>query len=398
MTDRRGSAPRSIWSRLGLVSLAAVLAAAALAVSACGTDSDSGDGGSGDGGGDVGLAYTATLSGQFASYGTEMQDGVELAVDEINADGGIDGRQINLTTEDDLGRPGNGPVVAQKFCDDSEISAVLGYSFSSVALAAVPIYDQCGLPVLASAVTSPELSGSSPVFFRNVLSDDFQGHEMGTYAVETLGYDRIAVMNQKDDYGTGTSDGFIAGVEEAGGTILSRDEYQLGTTSFDNQLTKIKGKDPDAIYIGGFYAEASKIAQQARALGIDQPLLGTDGSLSPDLLKLGGDAVEGMHVYGVFSPAADDPEVNDFVKRYKQANGEEPTSWAALAYDAVYTIKAAVEESGDASREGIAEGLRGLSEQEGVTGPTTFDDDGNRQGRVLFLQVKNGEFVLADEQ
>ncbi|MCO5316086.1 MAG: ABC transporter substrate-binding protein [Solirubrobacterales bacterium] len=394
MSDHNPVPTKRLRSRLALAFAAILMVVASTALAACGTSSDSG--GSGEGG-DIGLGYTATLSGQFASYGTEMQEGVDLAVKEINAEGGVDGKKFKVTSEDDLGKPGNGPVIAQKFCDNSDIHAVLGYSFSSVALAAVPIYDQCGLPVLASAVTSPELSGSSPFFFRNILSDKFQGREMGLYTVNTLGLKRIAVLNQKDDYGVGTAEGFIAGVEEAGGEILSRDEYQLGTTSFDNQLTKIKGENPDAIYIGGFYSEAAKIAKQARAMGMDQPLLGTDGSFSPDLLKLGGADVEGMYVYGVFSSDSDDPKAKNFVKRFKEENGKEPASWAALAYDAVYTIKAAIEESGDSSREGIAEGLKNLT-YDGVTGPTSFDENGDRKGRVLFIQVKNGKFVLADEQ
>ncbi|MBN8868552.1 MAG: ABC transporter substrate-binding protein [Solirubrobacterales bacterium] len=397
MIEREGRF-RPLASRLARA-VAALLAVAfvAVALAACGTSSSDDDGGGDGGEGDITLGYTATLSGEFASYGTEMEDGVDLAVKEINQDGGVDGRQLKVDAEDDLGKPGNGPVVAQKFCDNSSVSAVLGYSFSSVALAAVPIYTQCGLPVLASAVTSPELSGASPMFFRNVLNDDFQGSEMGKYAVEKLGYENIAVLNQKDDYGIGTSDGFIEGVEDAGGTITSRDEYQLGTTSFDSQLATIKKDDPDAIYIGGFYAEASKIATQAQALGLNQPLLGTDGSLSPDLIKLGGDAVDGMYVYGVFSPASHDEATDRFVKDYKAANGEEPTSWAALAYDAVYTVKAAIEKTGDASRQGIADGLGEIS-YDGITGPTTFDENGDRQGRVLFLQVKNGKFVLAEDQ
>jgi len=394
MSNQETNRSRRLRSRLLLAVVAAFMAVASVGLTACGTSSDSG--GSGDGG-DIGLGYTATLSGQFASYGTEMQEGGDLAGKESNAEGGVNGQKFKVTSEDDLGKPGNGPVIAQKFCDDSEISAVLGYSFSSVALAAVPIYDQCGLPVVASAVTSPELSGSSPYFFRNILSDKYQGREMGLYAVNTLGLKRIAVLNQKDDYGIGTADGFIAGVEEAGGEILSRDEYQLGTTSFDNQLTKIKGEDPDAIYIGGFYSEAAKIAQQARAQGMEQPLLGTDGSFSPDLLELGGEDVEGMYVYGVFSSDSDDPKAKEFVERFKDEYGKEPASWAALAYDAVYTVKAAIEKSGDSSREGITEGLKDLS-YEGVTGPTSFDENGDRQGRVLFIQVKNGEFVLADKQ
>jgi branched-chain amino acid transport system substrate-binding protein len=374
------------------------LAALALAVGGCGSASN--DSSAAGGGDTVVLGYTATLSGDFASYGLEMRQGVDLAVAQLNANGGIDGKQVTVRSEDDAGKPSNGPVVAQKLCDDDSVSAVLGYSFSSVALAAVPVYTQCTLPVVASAVTSPELSGSGPTFFRNVLTDAYQGKAMGEYAVGKLGLKRIAVLNQKDDYGVGTSDAFIKAAQAAGAEIVSRDAYQLGTTDYHTQLSKVKRVDPDAIYIGGFYAEAAKIALQARSLGLDQPLLGTDGSLSPDLLKLGKDAVDGMVLYGVFSPDVENAydEGKEFVTDFKARYDQEPTSWAALAYDAVNLVAAAAEKGGGTSRAQIQDGLEALKAEPGVTGPTTFTSEGDRVGRVLFLEVADGRFVLADQQ
>jgi branched-chain amino acid transport system substrate-binding protein len=384
------------FKRRAVAVLAAVAAAGALG--ACGTTSSSGDSG-GSGGtaasGPIKLGYTATLTGDFASYGTEMRDGVKLAIEEINAAGGVDGHKLEMVSQDDLGKPSNGPVVAQKLCDDHGVSAVLGYSFSSVALAAVPVYTQCKLPVVASAVTSPELSGASPYFFRNVLSDASQGEQMGKYAVETLRRKRIAVLYQQDDYGKGASDGFVKGAEAAGGQIITRDAYQLQTSDFSSQIAKIKGKAVDALYIGGFYTEAAKIAKQARRAGLDVQLIGTDGVNSPDLFKLGGDAVEGMAAYAVFAPSIDDPKVQKFVGAYKAAYGEDPTNWAALAYDATYTVKAAIEKAGGASRADIAEGLHGLG-YSGVTGDATLDDQGDREGSIRFLKVEGGKFATAD--
>lgn len=344
------------------------------------------------------FGFSATLTGEFASFGTNMQKGAQLAIEEINGKGGINGKQAKLISVDDQGEPKQGPVVAQQFCDNKDVSVVLGYSFSSVALAAVPIYDQCKLPVLASAVTNPKLSGSSAYFHRNVLTDAIQGVKMGDYAVKVLGLKAIAALRQVDDYGNGVTDAFEQAVKDAGGQIVFTDGYQLGTKDFKPNLTNIQGKSPDGIFIGGFYTEAAKIAQQARELGIDAQFVGTDGSLNPDLVQLGGDAVEGMILYGVFDPSVDLPEVRTFVEAYKAKFSEEPNSWAALAYDAVYTVKAAAEATKDTSRDGIERGLAQVKDLKGVTGTTAFDDKGDRQMNLLFLEVKGGKIGLAEKQ
>jgi branched-chain amino acid transport system substrate-binding protein len=373
--------------------LGAVVVTCALLLTACG-----GGGGDQGSGGPFTLGYTGTLSGSFASYAQQMQQGVNLAVEELNRQGGIGGQKIEVEVADDEGQPENGPVIARQFCGNDSIRAVLGYSFSSVALAAVQPYSQCRLPVVASAVTSPELSGASPYFFRTVLTDAVQGKQMGTYAVDTLGYERIATLYQVDDYGEGVSQAFNEAVEAAGGEILSNQGYQLETTNFSTQLNKIKGQNPDAIFIGGFYPEASKIAQQARELGMNQQMLGTDGSLSPQLTELGGDAVNGMILYGMFYPGATTtPEAKKFVTAFEKKYDEAPSSWAALAYDAVYAVKHAVEQSGGSSREDIKSGLEKVNFK-GVTGDIQFNSDGDRVADVLFLTVENGQFKLAEEQ
>lgn len=385
MISRRAARPRrTVW--------AASVVATVLLV-ACGGGAERGPAD-----GTFRIGFTGTLSGEFASYALEMRQGVELAVDEINRDGGIGGAQVEIVSADDRGEPSQGPVIAQQFCDDDAMRVVLGYSFSSVALAAVPVYDRCGLAVLASAVTSPDLSGSSPYFFRNVLTDAVQGAQMGRYAVEVLGFDRIATLHQVDDYGNGVNAAFESAVQQAGGSIVYSDGYQLGTKDFRGQLTRIKEVDPDAIFVGGFYPEAAKIAEQARDLGLDQQILGTDGSLSPDLVELGGESVEGMILYGLFHPSLDRPEVQAFVSAFEQRFGSEPSSWSALAYDAVYTVRAAVELAGGTSREDVREGLAGVEDVPGVTGPTTFNDDGDRITNVLFLTVRGGRFVPAEAQ
>lgn len=225
-------------------------------------------------------------------------------------------------------------MVAQKLCDDGSVKAVLGYSFSSVALASIPVVNQCKLPVVASSVTSPKLSGISPYFFRNVPTDAAQGLQYGDYAASTLGLKKIAVLYQQDDYGSGAATAFIKGVEASGGEVTYKAAYQVGTTAFQSQIASAMGSGADALYVGGFYTEAAKIAQQARAAGFEGQLLGIDGSLANELMKLGGPAVEGMMAYGTFVPSIQTATVQKFVAAYRHEFGDEPTSAAALGYDA----------------------------------------------------------------
>ncbi|OGN82275.1 MAG: branched chain amino acid ABC transporter substrate-binding protein [Chloroflexi bacterium GWC2_73_18] len=370
-------------SRLGVL-----LVGAAVVAAAC----------QGGGGQKFTIGFGGTLTGEFAAFATNMQKGAQLAIDEINAAGGINGVQVEMISVDDRGEPKEGPVVAQQFCDNKAVSVVLGYSFSSVALPAVPIYDQCQMPVLASAVTSPKLSGSSKYFHRNVPTDAYQGAQMGEYAAKILGLKQIASLHQVDDYGNGVTEAFENAFKGAGGEIVSSDGYQLGTKDFLPILTNVQQKNPDGIFIGGFYPEDAKIAQQARGLGMQQPILGTDGAANPELIQLGGDAVEGLVFYATFDPTIDLPAVKKFVDAYKAKFNEEPNSWAALAYDAVYTVKKAAELAGGNSRDKIQTGLGMVKDLPGVTGTTTFDQSGDRAMKLLFIAVKDGKFALAEKQ
>jgi len=351
---------------------------------------------------EVKIGFTAALSGDFAAYGENMQRGLELAIGEINAKADNGGITLGITTADDRGLPSDGVLIAQRFCSDETVDIVMGYSFSSVALAAATIINDCQLPVLASAVTSPDLAGVSPYFRRNVLTDAVQGELAGTYAAKVLGAKRIAALNQQDDYGIGGTDAFVAAAKAAGTEILSREAYVLGTKDFKTQLTSIKAQTPDLLWVGGFYTEAAKIAQQARQIGLDVQILGSDGLLSPKLIELGGASIDGTILYGMFDPSVAKPEVQAFVKAYKDKYGEEPNAWAALAYDAGYTLneaaKLAAAKNGKVDRAGLNAAFAEIKAVPGVTGPTTFQENGNREGTVVYLQVKDGKFILAPKQ
>jgi branched-chain amino acid transport system substrate-binding protein len=386
---------------LNTVSAALALCVVAIGVAACGgsssSSSSSGGGSGSSGGGTMQLAFSGTLSGPFATYAQQMRQGVDLAVSEVNGAGGIDGKQVNVSYADDRGKPENGIVIAQRFCNDKS-SAVLGYSVSTVALAALPTFERCQLPVVASATTSPKFTGLSDYYFRTVLSDAVVAGEGARYAVQQLGAKRIAVMYQKDDYGEGGDKSFVDAAKAAGGQIVYDQGYQLGTTNFLSQLTKIKASNPDMIFLSSFYPEAARIAQQAQQLGMKAQFLGLDGVLSPDLPKLAGTAADGMLVLGYFNPSAagGGAKVSSFVDAFKKKYSQAPSDWSALAYDAVYAVKSAAEAAKGTDRSAIAKGLPN-AQFDGATGGVSFDK-GDRKGNSVVFEIKGKDFVPAQKQ
>lgn len=347
---------------------------------------------------EIKVGFTAALTGDFAAFGVNMRRGLEIALDKVGKE---DGNTYLIEAADDRGEAREGVLIAQRFCDDATIDVVMGYSFSSIALAAVPVYDQCKLPVLASAVTSPDLTNSSPYFRRNVLTDAVQGALMGTYAAKTLGLKKIYVIHQQDDYGIGVAKAFSDAAEEAGAEIAGTESYLLGAKDFRTALTKIRQAEPDGIFIGGFYTEAAKIAEQAKGLGMKVQIVGTDGSLNPELITLGRDAVEGMVVYGMFDPSVATPATESFLTAYRAAHNEDPSAWAALGYDAGITLAAAVKQAsskGEVTRELLNQAFSEIKDVPGVTGPTSFEASGDRAGKLYFIAVKDGKFSLAPQQ
>ncbi|UOQ56718.1 branched-chain amino acid ABC transporter substrate-binding protein [Leucobacter allii] len=377
----------------GLAALAIVSGSALLALSACSSSGGEGDGGAGS----IPLGYTATLSGDFASYGLEMREGIDLAIEEINADGGVLDRELTIESIDDEGKPANGPVVAQELCDNAEIPAVLGFSFSSVALSGLPIYTQCGLPIVASAVTSPELSGASEIFFRTVFTDAYQGAEAAKFFSEHRDVSKIAVLYQQDDYGKGVADAFSEAFTEAGGEVTSSQAYQLGTVNFGSTVESALQSGAEAVFIAGFYTEASKIVTQVRASGSEVPIFVSDGANSPLFTELAGGDAEGVELYAAFSASDTRPEAKAFVDAFTAKYDKEPSNWAALAYDATHVVADAIESAGSTDRAAVAEAIRGTDGFAGATGTIAFDDDGNRVGELTFQRVEDGKFVVITE-
>lgn len=347
----------------------------------------------------VEIGFTATLTGDFASYGVDVRKGFDLGLAKINTQGGP---QLAVKVVDDHGQPNDGVLAVGQFCEDPKVSAVVGYTFSSVALAAAPILKKCKMPVVASAVTSPELTGVNKYFRRVILTDASQGARMGNYVARQMGAKNVYVLYQQDDYGLGVSKAFKDAFTAAGGKVAGESSYNLGTKDFRTILARLKATNPDAIFIGGFYTEAAMIASQSKDIGMKAKLIGTDGSLSPQLMQLSGNAAEGMTLYGMFDPgAAPSPQTAEFVKAYKDKYHQEPNEWAALGYDTALAVGAgakAAKANGEVSRETMNAALANIKNLQGATGNISFQPDGDRAGSLYYFTVRGGKFVLADKQ
>ncbi|MFA5576595.1 MAG: ABC transporter substrate-binding protein [Tissierellaceae bacterium] len=352
------------------------------------------------GGGSSSELYIASanpMTGDSAQFGDMKVKAIELALDEINEAGGIDGKQVKLIVGDDTGNPKEAPNVAQKFAGDDKILAVIGHWNSSCTLAARGIYEAASLPVITDSVNKQITDGTTPHMFRISLTDTTQAYNLAQYAFNKLGKKNAAILFTANDFGTGLKNDFTDEFERLGGKIVASETYFEGQSKdFSPQLTKIKGQNPDVIFIAGYYVETALIAQQAGPIGLDVPMIGTEGISSEELIKLGGEAVEGIRFAAFFHPEVEFPGTKEFVEAFRAKYNKEPDNYAALAYDSAKLILEGVKENG-ATREAITSYLNEVQDFPGVAGPISFvDNDVTRN--ILILEVKNGKIDLADIQ
>jgi branched-chain amino acid transport system substrate-binding protein len=231
------------------------------------------------------------------------------------------------------------------------------------------------------------------------MTDAFQGEGLAKYSVSTLGKQKIAIMYDSSDYGRGLADAFESGVTGTGGTIVGKQQYATGDTDFKSQLTKLKAAGPDLLFLSGYYPEGSKIAQQARELGMDVQMLGSDGYASDELPKLGGAAVEGMLVSTFFDYSNSDPAIQKFVEAYKAANdGANPDWFAANSYDVIMLAAQAATNAGSNDRTALNDALGSIGTYQGISGPITFDENGDVVKPLTIVIVQDGALTTAPQQ
>jgi branched-chain amino acid transport system substrate-binding protein len=337
-----------------------------------------------------------SLTGGTATFGTSTDEGLRLALDEINSSGGVLGKQIRVVVEDDQSKPEAAVTAVQKLISEDHVIAVIGEVASSRSLAAAPVCQRSHIPMLSPSSTNPKVTAVGNFIFRACFIDPFQGAAMANFAMKDdkgPKATRFAVLyDVKNDYSVGLRQFFTQTVKANGGQIVADESYGEGDIDFKAQLTNIERAAPDAIYVPGYYTEVGLICRQARDLGMSIPLMGGDGWDSDKTFQIGRDAVNGCYFTNHYSPDEDSPRVKDFVAHYraKYAN-KTPDAMAILGYDAMGMLADAIKRAGSTDGRQIRDALAHTKGYPGASGNITMDARRNAQKPIVILKIENDQ-------
>ena len=341
----------------------------------------------------------ASITGKEASLGQSSHNGTLLAVEHINAAGGVLGKKLELITEDTQSKPGESGTAVRKLISRDKVVAILGEVASSRSLEGAPVCQAAKVPMISPASTAPEVTEKGNYIFRVCFIDPFQGPVMAKFALNTLKAKRIAILSSSSSaYSVGLAKYFKQAFLAGGGTVVAEPKYSEGDKDFRAQLTAIKAAKPDAIFSPGYYNEGALIVMQARDLGITVPVFGGDSWEAEDLMKLGGKAVEGAFLCSHYSPEDPSARVQQFVAAYKKKFGDSfaPDSNASLGYDSVLVLADAIKRAGSTDRAKLRDAIAATKNFEAVTGRITINEKRDASKNATIITVKNGQFKFVE--
>lgn len=345
------------------------------------------------------VGYYGDMTGQTSSFGQSTKNGIELAFAEINAAGGVNGKKLELIPEDDQGRPEQAKTVVSKLVNQDKVVAVLGEVASTNSLAAAPVAQEAKVPMITPSSTNPKVTEVGDYISRVCFIDPFQGSTMAKFASTTLKAKTAAILGDvNSDYSKGLTQFFEEEFIKQGGKIVGKDAYANTDPDFKGQLTKIRDLKPDVLYVPGYYGQVGIIAKQARELGMNMPLLGGDGWDSPELWKLGGDALKNSYISNHYSADNPAPEIQNFVKNYQAKFNVVPDSLAALAYDAAKVLADAIKRAGGTDSAKLKDAINATKNFAGVTGTISLDGSRNaiKPAVVLELTPAQSKFTFKE--
>ncbi|MFN7087061.1 MAG: branched-chain amino acid ABC transporter substrate-binding protein [Burkholderiales bacterium] len=343
----------------------------------------------------VRIGSASPLTGPQAHIGIDIRNGVQLAIDDLNAAGvEIGGKKVKfeLIAEDDEANPTKATTVAQKLVD-AKVAAVVGHFNSGASIPASKIYSDAGIPQISPSSTNPKYTQQGfKTTFRVVAHDDQQGPTLARFALDKLNAKSVAVIDDSTAYGQGLADAFEATAKAAGAKIVAREHTTDKDTDFTAILTKIKGRKPDLIMFGGIDPQAGPMVKQMAALGIKARFIGGDGIQTPNFIKLAGDAAEGVMASMPGLPMAQMPGGKVFMDKYKAKFNAEVELYAPMGYDAVMVFVEAMKRAGSPDPARFLPEI-GKTSYRGVIGPIAFDEKGDlRNGPITIYVVKNGKW------
>jgi branched-chain amino acid transport system substrate-binding protein len=338
-----------------------------------------------------------SLTGTTATFGISTKNGIDMAVEQVNKAGGVLGKQVRVIVEDDQGKPEEAQTVVTKLITRDQVVAVLGEVASSRSMAAAPVAQQSKIPMISPSSTNPKVTETGDYIFRVCFIDPFQGLVMAKFATNTLKVKNVAVLRDiKNDYSVGLADVFLENFKKMGGNIVADESYSEGDTDFSAQLTSIRSRNPQAIFLPGYYTEVGLVARQAKQLGLNIPLLGGDGWDSPKLIEIGGEALNGAYYSNHFSVDDPTPAIQKFVSDYKSQYGAVPDALAGLGYDAASILFDAMRRANTTDPAKVRDAIAATKDFPGVTGLITLDEHRNAIKPAVVLQVKDGKLAYVE--
>lgn len=342
----------------------------------------------------VKIGLSAPITGNYAEYGEMIQNGVQIAADEINAKGGIRGKKIEIVIRDSEGNPARATSIAQEFVNNPGIVAEIGDFTSTACMAAAPIYESAGLVQLSPSASHPDFASLGDYMF------SIDGRTSG----ETLFLARavfknhfkcksVAVVHINNDWGVATMENFVKAAEEQGLIVTGIESHMEAETDFSALLTNLKRGNPDALFIADMYNEASQIVRQIEKMGWDIPKAGSNAIYSEEFLELAGKAAEGLITTTPFDVNEDREVVKNFVAEFEKRTGKKPVVYAAEGYDCMNLLAQAMEKNGF-NRKDIRDALAATGTYVGATGEFTLFEIGDVLREYLLLIVADNEWKL----
>ncbi|WP_316175472.1 MULTISPECIES: ABC transporter substrate-binding protein [unclassified Bradyrhizobium] len=345
------------------------------------------------------LGVSGPLTGPNAQYGAQWKQGFDLALDEIQAAGGINGRKLAYRFEDSQSDPRQSVAIAQKFVSDPSIVMELGDFSSPASMAASPIYQRGGLVQFGFTNSHPDFTKGGDFMWSTSVSQADEQPLLARYAVSKLGLKKLAILHLNTDWGRTSRDYFASAAKELGAEVAITEGYISDERDFRSTLVRVRDANPDGLILISYYSDGALIARQARQLGLKQTICAASSVYSPKFLELGGEAVENVHLGTRYFPEDPRPEVRKFISGFKaKYNGQEPDAFNAYSYDAM-NVAAAVLRIGGTDRRAIRDAFAKVHDVSTVIfGPATFDIQTRRVKGAMNaeLVVKKGQFTLWD--
>jgi branched-chain amino acid transport system substrate-binding protein len=336
-----------------------------------------------------------SLTGATAAYGVSASNAIRLAADEVNRNGGIDGKQVELEIEDDHSNTQEVPDVVNHLIKEHKVQALLAEPVSTRAMMAAPIAQQNRIVMISSASVKPELTMQGDYVFRACFISSTEGDAIAKFAIDHLKAKKAAIiLDDKNDYAVVLAGFFADSFKKRGGQIISEQKYEANATDLSAQMNAIKTAAPDIVFAPGFYTTAPVVAREFKKAGIKSTLIGSGGWDSPKLLDAGSEPFEGVYFANHFWAGSNDPVASKFVSDYRAQYGVEPDAGAATAYDAARMLFDAFKRARSTESAAVRNALAETKDFPGVTGKITLDTNRNAQVPVYMLRIESGKFKL----